>query len=91
METIITYDISGKHTEFKNEMKLLGYQDKVRGIKNCEWIYLPNTTLYHPNKTSHDANGDANKICRKLNTKLERCFSTTWDRNNWWAICGDPF
>lgn len=30
METIITYGISDKHADFKKEMKLLGYQDKVR-------------------------------------------------------------
>ena len=35
METIITYDISAKHVEFKNEMKKLGYQDKIKtdGVK----------------------------------------------------------
>lgn len=90
MESIITYDISDKQTEFKNEMKRLGYQDKVKEVK-CTWIYLPNTTLYHANKTPHAANGDAHEICEKLDIKLERSFSTTWDRDNWWAICGEPF
>ena len=33
METIITYDISGKHSEFKNEMNKLGYKDRIKGIK----------------------------------------------------------
>ncbi|MCY1660106.1 hypothetical protein [Chryseobacterium sp. SL1] len=91
MESIITYDISDKHTEFKNEMKKLGYKDRIKGIKNCEWIYFPNTTLYHAIKSPHNANEDALEICRKLNVKLERYFSTTWNRDNWWAICGDSF
>ena len=89
MEIIITYDISDKHTEFKNEMKLLGYKDKVRGITNCEWIYLPNTTLYHPSKNPSTAREEARKICKNLKIELERCISTIWD--NWAAICGEPF
>lgn len=89
METIITYDISDKHTEFKNEMKLLGYQDKVRGITNCEWIYLPNTTLYHLSKNPSTARDEARKICKNLKIELERCIATIWD--NWAAICGEPF
>ena len=91
METIITYDISDKHTEFKNEMKLLGYQDKVRGTKNCEWIYFPNTTLFHPSKDPMIARDEAKRICENLKIKLERCFATIWNRDNWAAVCGNPF
>lgn len=89
MESIITYDISDKHTEFKNEMKLLGYQDKIKGEENCKWIYLPNTTLYHPIKTPVEARTDAKKIKNDLKIELERCIATIWD--NWAAVCGEPF
>lgn len=91
METIITYDISGKHPEFKNEMKLLGYQDRVRGVQNCEWIYFPNTTLYHPSKNPITARDEARKICENLRIELERCFATTWNRDYWSAVCGSSF
>ncbi len=89
METIITYDISGKHVEFKNEMKKLGYQDKVTDVK-CIWIHLPNTTLYHPNKTPIDSREDARIICNRLNVSFERFYATTWNRSNWAALCGNP-
>lgn len=88
METIITYDISDKHTEFKNEMKELGYKDKIKGV-NCEWIYLPNTTLYHPTKRPEEARDDALRIRKILNINLERCIATQW--GSWAAICGSPF
>lgn len=91
METIITYDISDKHTEFKDAMELLGYRDRVRGVKNCEWIYFPNTTLYHPSKTPITARDEAKKICERLNIRLERCFSTIWNRDYWAAVCGSSF
>lgn len=91
METIITYDISGKHVEFKNEMKKLGYQDKIKTDGNCKVIYLPNTTLYHPTKTPMETRDEAKSICDRLNVRFERCFATTWNRNNWAALCGDPF
>jgi hypothetical protein len=91
METIIAYDISDKHTEFKNEMKALGYQDKIPGVKNCKWIYLPNTTLYHPSKNPSTARDETQNICKNLKIKLERCFSTTWNRDYWGAICGEQF
>jgi len=87
METIITYDISGKHSEFKNEMKKLGYQDKVTDL-TCNWIYLPNTTLYHPNKTPVDARENARLICIQLNVSFERFFATIWNRSYWAALCG---
>jgi hypothetical protein len=91
METIITYDISGKHVDFKNEMKRLGYQDRIKTDGNCKIIYLPNTTLYHPTKTPMSARDEAQLICDRLNVMFERCFATTWNRNHWGAICGDPF
>ena len=89
MESIITYDISDKHTEFKNEMKKLGYQDKIKWDGNDSWIYLPNTTLYHPTKTPVEAKVDAKKIKNDLKIDLERCIATIWE--NWSAICGESF
>lgn len=89
MGIIITYDISDKHTDFKNEMKKLGYKDKIEGGENCVWIYLPNTTLYHHTKTSVEAINDAKKVKQDLKIELERCIATIYD--SWAAICGEPF
>lgn len=89
METIITYDISDKHTEFKTEMKKLGYKDKIKGIKNCEWIFLPNTTLFHPAKELTESRDDAKMVCKNLNIELERFIAT--DCGSWAAICGSSF
>lgn len=89
METIIAYDISGKHLEFKNEMKKLGYQDKITEAGNCKVLYLPNTTLYHPTKSPVEARTDALNIKNSLKIQLERCIATIWDK--WAAICGESF
>lgn len=86
METIITYDISGKQTEFKDKMKELGYKDKFKGNK-CDWICLPNTTLYHSTKNPKEARIDAQNLCKDLKIVLEKCVATIWE--DWSAICGN--
>jgi hypothetical protein len=89
MAIIITYDVPEKHRELKKELTAMGYKDQIPGIKNCKIIFFPNTTFYHPTKTSKTAVDDVQSICNKLSVKLERCISTTWD--NWYAICGEDF
>lgn len=88
MASLLTYDITSKHTEFKKEMLELGYLDQISG-NTCKIIYFPNTSLYHPNNTPERARIDAELICTRLRINLERCVATVWD--NWSAICGEPF
>jgi len=89
MAIIITYDIPSKHREFKEKMFGLGYKDRIPGIKNCETIYFPNTTLYHASKSAQTAREEAKTIAQVLGISLERCVSTIW--SDWAAVCGEPF
>lgn len=49
MDVIVTYDIKRSHTEIKDELKQLGYQEKIKGISLSDNTpveqKLPNTTL----------------------------------------------
>lgn len=88
MASIVTYDITSKHVEFKKEMIKLGYKDQIPG-NSCKVIYFPNTTLYNSIKTPTEVRNEVQNLCKKLNIELDRCISTVWD--NWSAICGEPF
>lgn len=88
MAIIVTYDVPSKHVELKTAMKKLGYTDLIP--HDGKSIYLPNTTLYHPNKNAEQAREDVKQSCVQLHVKLERCVSTQWGPN-WSAIWGEPF
>lgn len=88
MATIVTYDITSKHIEFKTTMLSLGYKDQITGTK-CKLIYFPSTTLYHPTKNAETARNDAQSTAKKIGVDLERCIATQWE--NWAALCGEPF
>lgn len=88
MATIVTYDITAKHIEFKTNMFQLGYKDQIEGTK-CKVIYFPSTTLYHPIKNAETARDDAQNISKKIGVDLKRCIATHWE--NWAALCGEPF
>lgn len=49
MDVIVTYNIKRSHTEIKDELKQLGYQEKIKGISLSDNTpveqKLPNTTL----------------------------------------------
>lgn len=90
MPVIITYDIPTKHREFKEKMFEIGYKDSIPGVKNCKTIYLPNTTLYHANKTAEAARDEALSTTKSLGVNLERCISTQFGPN-WASVCGEPF
>ena len=88
MKTIITYDITDKHVEFKEEMFHLGYIDKF--VNSQKYVYLPNTTLIHSAKNAEQARDDAKRISLKLAVRLERCISTQFGPD-WAGIFGEPF
>lgn len=81
MASIITYDIVNKHTEVKEAMYTLGYDNKF--WYDNKWVYLPNTTLYHPTKTPTTGRDELRQVCFRLSVTLEKCFAT--DINNWAA------
>lgn len=68
---VISYDINRYHTDVKNAMINLGYSINWR-YDNQPIYYLPNTTLWHSNKSSNQAMSDLNTICSRLGVKLER-------------------
>lgn len=89
MPIIVTYDVPKEHTPLKQSLFKLGYSDKIvhvdeKGVNR--YIYLPNTTLYHPTKTAEQARIDVQTACKNLNIELERCVSTLW--TGWAAIWG---
>ena len=88
MAIIITYDVPSRHVQLKQAMFNMGYTDRI--AHNNRYIYLPNTTVYHGNKTSEQALNDLQVICGQLNIDLERCVSTQWGPD-WAAIWGRPF
>lgn len=88
MKTIITYDITDKHVEFKSEMFKLGYVDRF--VNSSKTVYLPNTTLIHRTKDASQCKDDAKSISSKLQVKLERCISTQFGPD-WSGIFGEPF
>jgi hypothetical protein len=87
MGIIITYDVPSKHVELKKEMFSRGYKDRIS--EDSGTIYLPNTTLYHPGKTSSQARDEMILISKNIGINLERCVATNWE--SWAAIWGEPF
>ena len=88
MKTLINYDITSKHVEFKEEMFRLVYVEKF--VNSQKYVYLPNTTLIHSSKDSVQCRDDARKVSAILGVKLERCISTNFGPD-WAGIHGEPF
>ncbi|HVT85197.1 MAG TPA: hypothetical protein VHD35_08325 [Chitinophagaceae bacterium] len=88
MGVIVTYDVPSKHVELKKTLFALGYTDRI--VHQNGYIYLPNTTVYHHNKSASQARDNVQSICNQLNIELERCIATQWGPD-WAAIHGKPF
>ena len=69
---LISYDINKSHTQVKTELENLGYLDNFQFTNSKQIYYLPNTTLWHPQKTSDQAMNDLKTVCKKLNVELEK-------------------
>ncbi|MBC6612411.1 hypothetical protein H8B15_15920 [Hymenobacter sp. BT507] len=93
MNTLITYDITIRHTEVKSAMKTKGYADAWTA--NNQTYYLPNTSLWKKGITPQTALADLQQVIQSLNSnqpankqiRLERCAAVEW--TNWAAIPGD--
>ena len=68
---LISYDVNKSHTDVKDAMKAKGYSQG--------WCYdkepshdLPNTTLWHENKSTDQAIADIKSVCASLRVVLEK-------------------
>lgn len=68
---LISYDINKYHTDVKDEMINLGYRTSWNYTSKPTY-YLPNTTLWHSNKSSNQAIADLKNICTRLGATLEK-------------------
>lgn len=72
---VISYDVDSRHVDVKNEMKKLGYADTWKYQTEVKTYSLPNTTLWHSNKSSDEAIADIKFVCSRLGVKLERAIA----------------
>jgi hypothetical protein len=93
MESFITYDVSARQNDVKNEMVKLGYADNWRS-DNVTY-YLPNTSLWKKDKELNQAVVDIKNVIDRLNANktyyqekiiLWRCIVTS--ANPWAGIPG---
>ena len=68
---VISYDINRLHTEVKERMISVGYFDNWH-YNNEKSNEMPNTTLWHKQKSSDTAINDLRSICHQLNVNLEK-------------------
>jgi len=68
---LISYDINKQHTYVKDAMIILGYSTNWNYTSKPTY-YLPNTTLWHSNKSSNQAMSDLKNICIRLGVSLEK-------------------
>ncbi len=101
MRVIITYDLvenrlhESVHSTVKKAMKDLGYSDRFKandpddGNKE-KTFYLPNTTLWHKDKTPKQAKSDLLAIAARHSGVVERLFADEFT-DNWVAIPGKAY
>ena len=69
---LISYDVESGHKQVKDAMKELGYEEYWRETTQSPVFQLPNTTLWHSNKSSNQAIADLKGVCTNLRVKLEK-------------------
>jgi len=72
---VISYDIDTQHSQVKDKMKELGYSESFSFKGQTKDYYLPNTTLWHSNKSSDAAINDLKSVCKSLNVNLEKALA----------------
>jgi len=72
---LISYDVNKLHTSVKSAMQELDYRDNFQYKGETKTYYLPNTTLWHPKKTSNQAIIDLQNTCRGLGVTLEKAIA----------------
>jgi hypothetical protein len=71
---LISYDVNRSHTEVKARLEEMDYYDNF-AYDNEPTKYLPNTTLWHKNKSSDQAINDLKSVCNSLGVLLEKAVS----------------
>ena len=74
-EVLISYDIDKSHVQVKRALELLGYRDSFKYKGDQKIYYLPETTLWHSEKSSNRAITDLQTISRNLKVKLEKAIA----------------
>ncbi|MET3028724.1 hypothetical protein ABXT06_18745 [Flavobacterium sp. UW10123] len=69
---LISYDIDKLHSSVKDALEKLGYLDRFKNPNDPKTYLLPNTTMWHPRKSSNQAMDDLKTVCRNLQVKLEK-------------------
>ena len=71
-DVLISYDIDKLHSSVKDALQKLGYYDHFKNTNDPKTYLLPNTTMWHPRKSSNQAMDDLKTVCRNLQVKLEK-------------------
>ncbi len=69
---LISYDINKSHVLVKTALERLGYLEHFRNPNDPRSYILPNTTLWHPSKSSNQAMIDLKSVCQNLQVTLEK-------------------
>lgn len=69
---LLSYDIDKLHTQVKTALEELGYFDTFKLQNNPKVYQLPNTTVWHPTKSSDQAISDLKTICNNNGVKLDK-------------------
>lgn len=72
---LISYDVSSKNPEIKEALKKLGYMEEWRSPVLNKNFKLPNTTLWHNNKSSNQGLTDMQSVCKEFSVILEKAIS----------------
>jgi len=71
-KVLMSYDIDKSHTQVKTDLEVLGYLERFKHNNDPKIYTLPNTTLWHPTKSSNQAMIDLKMVCTKLKVTLEK-------------------
>lgn len=69
---LIWYDIDKLHTQVKTALEKVGLHDGFKNKNDSKVYQLPNTTMWHPTKSSDQAIKDLQSICNSSGVKLEK-------------------
>lgn len=69
---LISYDVNKSHSLVKTALEKLGYHDNFKNANDPKTYLLPNTTMWHPTKSSDQAMNDLKSVCRNLQIILEK-------------------
>jgi len=72
---LISYDIDKLHTQVKTALEDLGYLEKFKNNNDTKTYTLPNTTLWHQQKSSNQAMIDLKMVCTNLKVTLEKAIT----------------